>query len=71
MKTYKKSHESLQIGDGILAKITFILCLLGSTFASKAGEVQWSDLTEKRVLVVVTALPMGGNMWLTLKPIFN
>ncbi len=61
MKTYKKSYESLQIGEGILGKITLTLCLLGSTLASKAGEVQWSDLTEKRVLVVGDSITYGGQ----------
>ena len=61
MKTYSKSYGRLQIGEGILAKITFILCLLGSTFASKAGEIQWSDLTEKRVLVLGDSITYGGQ----------
>ena len=61
MKTYEKSYESFQIGEGILAKITLTLCLLGSAFASKAGEVQWSDLTKKRVLVVGDSITYGGQ----------
>ena len=49
------------MGVGIIRKFTLTICLVAFAFSSRAAEIQWSDLSEKRVLVLGDSITYGGH----------
>lgn len=61
MKNNVKFQRNLNMGLGMLGKFTLTICLVIFAFSSKASDVQWSDLSEKRVLVLGDSITYGGD----------
>lgn len=61
MNTFPKFQKCFPMSENILTKITLILCLLASVSPSKAEQIQWTDLSDQRVLVLGDSITYGGQ----------